>query len=1000
MPHHHLHAASSCIGSPSPRQLLPKEDWPHEDEVEDQLEAMCMVAQLMNVMVCYKRLQSGEEASQKIRAFISRTLKPRTCDIRPMQDTGTGNSPADGATPSSPRAGVNSLKFGIAHDSHYPVTDAKPPADSSTFDSDPASATPVGATSGTHACNSSTGSTKSPSLEPAASNPESVVSPRVKAAAIKDTCCPPEATGSSVRQDPLQSGPERKAASSAVAPATAEEHVHLAMIALSALQWIPHQPRTLKGSMAASTPAIFQLLHDLLLQDLLHPWLDRLARDIPLQREDVLLSEDGRLEEALAWLMVPLAKQGDDALPLSLMRLDALYLLLVNVKVAASVAAKYMAGVHKCFKHYASPHGTKAERFTVGAILAQLLGKEVQAAVAEVSHLCGKREPPCGMSMRAERERFASEWLASQLDLVYERDLREHILGLTGAIMLVKSMTSVPEVLDGLMSSMLTLLNLMILSQGGKEHVQEVLGKDGPVLLDRFRVNLPFLKGSTKLTLPPHQQAGISTGAQIEAVPVSLFHCLLSLMSTLEKGRSKDAEDFQTVLPGMMACFWDAVCSASKVVDKQRADVSTGAAVDGLEETVDLIVFLDLLVVFHERTEWKLMYAGPPTPADVVKTILHLLYNLAAELTFTVIACKAAEVLLMTNRQEKQHNRQERSNHLKMQLGKALQSAATLQRSPLWQPYFAETRIAARQWCKVQLHLTGHMKTLSSDWVTMEMSDLAAEQLLAEEQAAHARADAKKAKKLRQKQKRKQAQQLTRHDEDEANISSSAEPSQALLSLSSAAQPDQQLSQQLQGGKGAVQSAQQEGDTDPCTSAHDQLEGHYEEVEERCERREGHHEEVEGHGEEVEGHYEQLEGRWEQSEGHHQRLEGNHEQLEGHCKPQVGRHARGQSKGQEPGGPGPTAASILHHSGVPAETHTHNQTLCHLFCCPLTKVRMQDPVIAADGHTYERQAMEDWLTCHSTSPVTGQKLHSLRLISNVAIRCAIRDQVLTAHLPE
>ena len=174
--------------------------------------------------------------------------------------------------------------------------------------------------------------------------------------------------------------------------------------------------------------------------------------------------------------------------------------------------------------------------------------------------------------------------------------------------------------------------------------------------------------------------------------------------------------------------------------------------------------------------------------------------------------------------------------------------------------------------------------------------------------------------------------------QDEANISSSAEPSQALLSLSSAAQPDQQLSQQLQGGKGAVHSAQQEGDTDPCTSAHDQLEGHYEEVEERCERREGHHEEVEGYGEEVEGHYEQLEGRWEQSEGHHQRLEENHEQLEGHCKPQVGRHARGQSKGQEPGGPGPTAASILHHSGVPAETHTHNQTLCHLFCCPLTKV--------------------------------------------------------------
>lgn len=61
---------------------------------------------------------------------------------------------------------------------------------------------------------------------------------------------------------------------------------------------------------------------------------------------------------------------------------------------------------------------------------------------------------------------------------------------------------------------------------------------------------------------------------------------------------------------------------------------------------------------------------------------------------------------------------------------------------------------------------------------------------------------------------------------------------------------------------------------------------------------------------------------------------------------------------------------------------------------------MQDPVIAADGHTYERQAMEDWLTCHNTSPVTGQQLHSLRLISNVAIRCAIRNHILTPQLSQ
>lgn len=60
-----------------------------------------------------------------------------------------------------------------------------------------------------------------------------------------------------------------------------------------------------------------------------------------------------------------------------------------------------------------------------------------------------------------------------------------------------------------------------------------------------------------------------------------------------------------------------------------------------------------------------------------------------------------------------------------------------------------------------------------------------------------------------------------------------------------------------------------------------------------------------------------------------------------------------------------------------------------LFCCPLTKVMMQDPVIAADGHTYERDAMATWLQHHDTSPVTGQLLKHTRRISNLAIKCMI-----------
>jgi len=117
-------------------------------------------------------------------------------------------------------------------------------------------------------------------------------------------------------------------------------------------------------------------------------------------------------------IVSPAAKRGDNALTLSLMRLDAAYFLLDNVKVAASVAAKHMASVHIPFKHYASPHGNKAARFIVGAILARLHGKEVQAAIAEDPHLCGKQQPWCGWP---EQERFASEWLALHLDLVYER---------------------------------------------------------------------------------------------------------------------------------------------------------------------------------------------------------------------------------------------------------------------------------------------------------------------------------------------------------------------------------------------------------------------------------------------------------------------------------------------------------------------------------------------------------------------------------------------------
>ena len=50
------------------------------------------------------------------------------------------------------------------------------------------------------------------------------------------------------------------------------------------------------------------------------------------------------------------------------------------------------------------------------------------------------------------------------------------------------------------------------------------------------------------------------------------------------------------------------------------------------------------------------------------------------------------------------------------------------------------------------------------------------------------------------------------------------------------------------------------------------------------------------------------------------------------------------------------------------------------------QVVMVEPVIAADGHTYERAALEEWLLEHVTSPVTGDFLAHMRIVPNVLIR--------------
>ena len=64
------------------------------------------------------------------------------------------------------------------------------------------------------------------------------------------------------------------------------------------------------------------------------------------------------------------------------------------------------------------------------------------------------------------------------------------------------------------------------------------------------------------------------------------------------------------------------------------------------------------------------------------------------------------------------------------------------------------------------------------------------------------------------------------------------------------------------------------------------------------------------------------------------------------------------------------------------------------FLCAITQEPMIDPVLAADGHTYERAAIETWLAQNRTralSPKSGLPLANRTLVPNHALRGAIEQ---------
>ena len=61
------------------------------------------------------------------------------------------------------------------------------------------------------------------------------------------------------------------------------------------------------------------------------------------------------------------------------------------------------------------------------------------------------------------------------------------------------------------------------------------------------------------------------------------------------------------------------------------------------------------------------------------------------------------------------------------------------------------------------------------------------------------------------------------------------------------------------------------------------------------------------------------------------------------------------------------------------------------YTCPITHEAFDDPVVARDGHTYSRAAIEHWFRSRQTSPMTNERLQTTELLQNHTLRKAIEE---------
>lgn len=59
------------------------------------------------------------------------------------------------------------------------------------------------------------------------------------------------------------------------------------------------------------------------------------------------------------------------------------------------------------------------------------------------------------------------------------------------------------------------------------------------------------------------------------------------------------------------------------------------------------------------------------------------------------------------------------------------------------------------------------------------------------------------------------------------------------------------------------------------------------------------------------------------------------------------------------------------------------------YTCSISKLPMTDPVMAADGQSYQRLDIEEWFKTNNKSPNTGLDLPNTDLVPNVVLKNVI-----------